>query len=144
MTVSSGWRWAPTITFPSPIMRANCLPGSRRCCRRQRGTGAQPPHYFLAGKLRLIPSQREVTFDGKSFELTTCEFDLLEALLRSRDTVATKDDLSLSVLGRRREPYDRSIDVHVSNLRKKLSAISARTIEIETVRAVGYRLKAAS
>ncbi len=60
------------------------------------------------------------------------------------DTVATKDDLSLSVLGRRREPYDRSIDVHVSNLRKKLSAISARTIEIETVRAVGYRLKAAS
>jgi two-component system OmpR family response regulator len=107
--------------------------------RRQRGS--QPPQYFLAGKLRLIPSRREVSFDGKTFELTTCEFDLLEALLRSRDTVATKDDLSLSVLGRRREPYDRSIDVHVSNLRKKLSAISGKTIEVETVRAVGYRLK---
>ncbi len=127
-----------------PYYARELLARLKAVLRRQRGTGAQPPHYFLAGKLRLIPSQREVTFDSKPFELTTCEFDLLEALLRSRDTVATKDDLSLSVLGRRREPYDRSIDVHVSNLRKKLSAISARTIEIETVRAVGYRLKAAS
>ena len=57
--------------------------------------------------------------------------------------MATKDDLSLSVLGRRREAYDRSIDVHVSNLRRKLGAISGKTIEVETVRAVGYRLKVA-
>jgi two-component system OmpR family response regulator len=49
--------------------------------------------------------------------------------------------LSLSVLGRKREPYDRSIDVHVSNLRKKLLSASSKAIEIETVRAVGYRLK---
>jgi len=55
--------------------------------------------------------------------------------------VATKDDLSLTVLGHKREPYDRSIDVHVSNLRKKLSAVSNKTIEIETIRAIGYRLK---
>ena len=55
--------------------------------------------------------------------------------------MATKDELSLSVLGRRREPYDRSIDVHVSNLRKKLLTASNKAIEIETVRAVGYRLK---
>ena len=57
-------------------------------------------------------------------------------MLRNRDTVATKDDLSLNVLGRRREPYDRSIDVHVSNLRKKLYVISDKTLEVETVRAV--------
>ena len=59
----------------------------------------------------------------------------------SGEAVATKEELSLTVLGRKREPYDRSIDDHVSNLRKKLSAISQRTIEIETVRAVGYRLR---
>jgi two-component system OmpR family response regulator len=122
-----------------PYYARELLARLKAVLRRQRGS--QPPQYFLAGKLRLIPSKREVSFDGQTFELTTCEFDLLEALLRSRDTVATKDDLSLSVLGRRREPYDRSIDVHVSNLRKKLSAISAKTIEVETVRAVGYRLK---
>jgi len=127
-----------------PYYARELLARLKAVLRRQRGAGAQPPQYFLAGKLRLIPSKREVSFDGQPFELTTCEFDLLEALLRSRETVATKDDLSLSVLGRRREPYDRSIDVHVSNLRKKLSAISATTIEIETVRAVGYRLRVAA
>jgi len=126
-----------------PYYARELLARLKAVLRRQRPSGAQPPQYFLAGKLRLIPARREVTFDGSLFELTTCEFDLLESLLRSRDTVATKDDLSLSVLGRRREPYDRSIDVHVSNLRKKLCAVSDRTIEIETVRAVGYRLKVA-
>ena len=45
------------------------------------------------------------------------------------------------MLGRKREPYDRSIDVHVSNLRKKLLMASSKAIEIETVRAVGYRLR---
>jgi len=122
-----------------PYYARELLARLKAVLRRQRGS--QPPQYFLAGKLRLIPSKREVSFDSETFELTTCEFDLLEALLRSRDTVATKDDLSLSVLGRRREPYDRSIDVHVSNLRKKLSVISGKIIEVETVRAVGYRLK---
>ena len=125
-----------------PYYARELLARLKAVLRRQRGS--LPPQYFLAGKLRLIPAKREVSFDGQTFELTTCEFDLLEALLRSRDTVATKDELSLSVLGRRREPYDRSIDVHVSNLRKKLCAISAKTIEIETVRAVGYRLKVAA
>lgn len=124
-----------------PYYARELLARLKAVLRRQRKGSAQPPQYFLAGKLRLSPARRQVTFDDRPFELTTCEFDLLECLLRSRDTVATKDDLSLSVLGRRREPYDRSIDVHVSNLRKKLSAISARTVEIETVRAVGYRLK---
>ena len=124
-----------------PYYARELLARLKAVLRRQRPSEAQPPQYFLAGKLRLIPARREVTFDGTPFELTTCEFDLLESLLRSRDTVATKDDLSLSVLGRRREAYDRSIDVHVSNLRKKLYTISDKTIIIETVRAVGYRLK---
>ena len=107
----------------------------------RRKPNAQPAQHFTAGKLRLVPARREVSFDGQPFEVTTCEFDLLEALLRNKDAVATKDELSLSVLGRKREPYDRSIDVHVSNLRKKLLTASNKAIEIETVRAVGYRLK---
>jgi two-component system OmpR family response regulator len=128
-----------------PYYARELLARLKAVLRRQRpGTSSQPPQYFLAGKLRLVPTRREVTYDGAPLELTTCEFDLLEALLRSRDAVATKDELSLSVLGRKREAYDRSIDVHVSNLRKKLSVISARTIEIETVRAVGYRLRVAA
>jgi two-component system OmpR family response regulator len=51
--------------------------------------------------------------------------------------------LSLKVLGRPREIYDRSVDVHVSNLRKKLDHASGSALEIETIRGVGYRLRLA-
>jgi two-component system OmpR family response regulator len=109
--------------------------------RRQHAVSTPNSQHLVAGRLRVIPAKREVTFDAKPVEVTSTQFDLLEALLRSGQTVATRDDLSLSVLGRKREPYDRSIDVHVSNLRKKLYVISKMTIEIETIRAVGYRLR---
>lgn len=125
-----------------PYYARELLARLKAVLRRQRVIASQAPQY-VAGGLVLTPAKREVAYDGTPLDLTACEFDLLEALLRSGETVATKEELSLSVLGRKREPYDRSIDVHVSNLRKKLSVISARTIEIETVRAVGYRIRAA-
>ncbi len=109
--------------------------------RRHHAVSQPHSQHLVAGRLRVIPAKREVTFDAKPVEVTTTQFDLLEALMRSGSTVATRDDLSLTVLGRKREPYDRSIDVHVSNLRKKLYVISKMTIEIETIRAVGYRLR---
>ena len=124
-----------------PYYARELLARLKAVLRRQPAGSSPSPRQFSAGKLRLVPAKREVTFDGQAFELTTCEFNLLESLLRSRDTVATKDELSLNVLGRRREQYDRSVDVHVSNLRKKLYVISDKTLVIETVRAVGYRLK---
>ena len=74
-------------------------------------------------------------------ELTASEFNLLVVLLQAGDRVVTKDELSLKVLGRPRASYDRSVDVHVSNLRQKL-AVAAPDIEIETVRGVGYRIGA--
>jgi len=126
-----------------PYYARELLARLKAVLRRQPAGNPQSSQQFTAGKLRLVPAKREVTFDGKELDLTTCEFNLLEMLLRNRDVVATKDDLSLNVLGRRREQYDRSVDVHVSNLRKKLYIISNKTLVIETVRAVGYRLKVA-
>ena len=101
------------------------------------------PHGFEAGKLQLFPARREITFDGRPLEVTSSEFNLLETLLRNGDTVTTKDELSLSASGRKRERYDRGVDVHISNLRKKLHVVTKATIVIETVRAIGYRLKVA-
>lgn len=109
--------------------------------RRQWAMSSAHPQHLVAGRLRVIPAKREVTFDAKPVEVTATQFDLLETLMRNAGTVTTRDDLSLSVLGRRREPYDRSVDVHVSNLRKKLHVVSKMTIEIETIRSVGYRLR---
>jgi two-component system OmpR family response regulator len=93
------------------------------------------------GQLELSPGKREVSWGSQPFELTTSEFDLLENLMRAGEMVSSKEELSLKVLGRPREIYDRSVDVHVSNLRKKLAGCSAGAVEIETIRGVGYRLR---
>jgi two-component system, OmpR family, response regulator len=114
-----------------------------RAVLRRQGERVPPtPNQVLrSGRAELSPGKREVLWDGKSFELTTSEFDLLEILMRAGDLVSSKEELSLKVLGRPREAYDRSVDVHVSNLRKKLAATTCSKAEIETVRGFGYRLK---
>jgi two-component system OmpR family response regulator len=113
----------------------------RAVLRRQRDPAPPPAAVLTMGRLALSPGKREVLWDGAAFELTTSEFDLLEQLMRTGEMVSSKEDLSLKVLGRARESYDRSVDVHVSNLRRKLSVASRDAAEIETIRGVGYRLK---
>lgn len=91
--------------------------------------------------LSLVPGTRKADVNGRALELTASEFNVLELLIRAAGSVKTKDELSLEALGRRREPYDRSLDVHVSNIRQKLSALDASDVVIETVRGIGYRMK---
>ena len=71
-------------------------------------------------------------------QLTALEFDLLTALMRECGKVIEKDDLSQKVLGRKLSPFDRSLDMHISNLRKKLGARSDGEDRIKTIRSVGY------
>ncbi|MDH2066613.1 response regulator transcription factor [Pantoea sp. GD03673] len=91
--------------------------------------------------LTLNPATRMSEWQGKSFDLTASEFNLLDLLLRAPDRVVSKDELSEKGLGRPREAYDRSVDVHISNIRQKLSALTADSINIETVRSIGYRIR---
>lgn len=93
------------------------------------------------GGLTLNPSTRSSEWQGKPFDLTASEFNLLELLLRSPDRVVTKDELSEKGLGRPREAYDRSVDVHISNIRQKLAALPDNYLNIETVRSIGYRIR---
>ena len=74
---------------------------------------------------------------GESIELTSTEFDLLEALARSAGRAVAREDLSESVLDRRLFPEDRTIDVHIKTLRRKFGKFDF----IETVRGVGYRAR---
>jgi two-component system OmpR family response regulator len=92
-------------------------------------------------ELELSFERREVTWEGRPFELTITEFNLLAALMKAGKTVTSKDDLSVMVLGRRREAYDRSIDVHAGHLRHKIAVATEGALEVETVRGLGYRLK---
>lgn len=126
---------------PKPYYARELVARVRAVMRRQgRADSAGDPE-LGSGGLRMDVKRRKVEYGGTPLDLTVSEFDLLEALLKSSDVVATKDDLSQTVLGRPRRPFDRSVDVHVSHLRKKLSAISDGRVEIETVRGIGYRLR---
>jgi two-component system OmpR family response regulator len=115
-----------------------------RAVLRRQGDAAAASTLLEIRGLELSAGKREVRWNGQAFDLTSSEFDLLEQLMRGGEMVSSKEELSLKVLGRARESYDRSIDVHVSNLRRKLAACSGGAIEIETVRGIGYRLKVPS
>ncbi|WP_431225520.1 response regulator transcription factor [Serratia sp. L9] len=93
------------------------------------------------GELTLNSSTRSSEWQGKGFDLTASEFNLLELLLRSPERVVSKDELSEKGLGRPREAYDRSVDVHISNIRQKLGALTGNRLSIETVRSIGYRIR---
>lgn len=84
----------------------------------------------------LDPGRREVTLDGKPIEVTTLEFDILEQLMRNAGRVVSRDGLMESLYNRKATPFDRSIDMHVSHLRRKLEG--GRPV-IKTIRGVGYQ-----
>ena len=83
-------------------------------------------------------SARSATRNGEDLALTSVEFDLLKELLKQAGKVVKKEALSEKVLERRLSPFDRSLDMHVSNLRKKLGAREDESERIKTVRSVGY------
>jgi two-component system response regulator CpxR len=89
--------------------------------------------------LELSMSARSARRDGEELNLTSVEFDLLAVLIREAGKIVKKEDLSRKVLERDLSPYDRSLDMHISNLRKKLGKRSDEEEErIKTVRSVGY------
>jgi two-component system response regulator CpxR len=73
-------------------------------------------------------------------DLTSVEFNLLEVLLREAGRVVTREQLVSAVLSRKFSPFDRSIDMHVSKVRKKLGDVNGEEEHIKTVRGVGYIL----
>jgi DNA-binding response OmpR family regulator len=93
------------------------------------------------GALRVDPGTRRVHAAGQEIDLTTREFDLLYALARRPGRVFRRDELLDRVWGSDFEGVDRVVDVHVSNLRKKLDANPASAGTIVTVRGVGYAFR---
>ncbi|WP_419785021.1 response regulator transcription factor [Pseudodesulfovibrio sp.] len=127
---------------PKPCYPRELVARIRAVLRRT--SEAPPPQSkdeLHMGKLRVQVPQRRVDWDGEPVDLTVSEFNFLEMLLRAGDKVVTKDELSERALGRTREPYDRSVDVHMSHLRQKLDQAAGDAIVIETVRGVGYRVQ---
>ncbi|WP_367607289.1 two-component system response regulator CpxR [Legionella sp. W05-934-2] len=87
-------------------------------------------------------SKRSVTFKGNPMELTNAEFNILEMLLKSPGQAFSKEELTEYALNRKYTAYDRSIDVHISNLRNKLGDNRQGEPLIKTVRGYGYMFNA--
>ena len=93
---------------------------------------------FTVDDIEVSLTGRTAKIDGSELNLTAVEFDLLVALLEQAGKIVKQEDLSQRVLDRRLSPFDRSLDMHVSNLRKKLGAREDESERIKTIRSVGY------
>ena len=111
-----------------------------RAVLRRHGDRGESMTRLVAGDVVLDPSSRTVRCDKKEVDLTGVEFKLLEALMRSPGRVVPRDRLARAALDRPLEPFDRSLDVHVSNLRRKLGPFADGSPRIRTLRGEGYLL----
>jgi two-component system response regulator CpxR len=91
------------------------------------------------GRLKLEPANREARVNGEEFNLTSTEYSVLETLMRYQGKLVSKDTLSQYALGRKLGQHDRSVDMHISHLRKKLDRAHCG-ITIKTIRGHGFRL----
>ena len=90
------------------------------------------------GDIDLYPQSRTVYKEKDPVPLTSTEFTILETLMKNAGNVVKKNDLSEIALGRKLAHYDRSLDVHISNVRKKLGFVTDGNDRIRTIRNVGY------
>lgn len=125
--------------LPKPFNPHELVARIRAILRRARPPADSPPGERLSvGDVEVDIRARTARSGGALLDLTTVEFDLLTALLRSAGSVMTREELSLQVLGREFNPQDRSIDTHVSNLRRKLGPYRQGVERIKSVRGAGY------
>lgn len=96
------------------------------------------PSRWCVDDIELELHTRRVFKQGQAIDLTAVEFNLLKVLLQSAGTVVSREELNRAVLGRSYSPYDRSIDVHVSKLRKKLGEKVGQAERIQAIRGEGY------
>ncbi len=126
--------------LPKPFNPRELVARLRAILRRVSPEGGEEelPEKLKVEDLEVSSSARSAKLDGVEVGLTSVEFDLLLALVREAGKIVKKEELSESVLERSLSPYDRSLDMHISNLRKKLGLRADGSERIKTVRSVGY------
>jgi two-component system OmpR family response regulator len=127
---------------PKPCTPRELVARVRAILRRTQAAdeGEEVPAVIESGGLKLFLRQRRAEWHGKPLDLTSTEFNLLGALARAAGRPVSKDSLSEQALGRPLARFDRSIDVHVSSLRRKLGTLADGRSWIQTVVRQGYQL----
>jgi two-component system, OmpR family, response regulator CpxR len=139
----SGLRAGADDYLPKPFFPDELLARVQAILRRSSATlKAADPATLLeeiqVGELRLLPTSREVFFRGKLLDLTAMEVEILECLMRSFGKAVSRDRLCLRLYNRLSAPFDRTIDTHVSRIRRKLG--EGRRM-ILSVRGTGYQIR---
>jgi len=122
--------------LPKPFNPRELAARVRAVLRRYEARPPEPSARLEVNGVTIDPGSREAFSNGKRVELTTFEFDILEMLMRAAGRVLSRDALMESFYNRKATPFDRSIDMHISHLRKKLERGDAL---IKTIRGVGYQ-----
>lgn len=127
--------------LPKPCNPRELLARLRAILRRTQKIPAQKP-IIKESNIVVDCAKRHVTLEGNFLELTNAEFKILEMLIKSPGQAFSKEELTEYALGRKYTAYDRSIDVHISNLRNKLGDNPAGEPILKTVRGFGYMFNA--
>jgi len=121
-----------------------CLPRELvariRAILRRQSSDMPKGNDIVVGQLVVSSERRKVFWADKPIVFTSTEFSLIEILAKHAGTIVSKEDLSIKALGRPLVKYDRSIDVHLSSIRQKISEASGGTNVIQTIYRVGYQL----
>jgi two-component system, OmpR family, response regulator CpxR len=129
--------------LPKPFNSRELVARIRAILRRTTREGSDPatktpPRKLKMGDIEMDLGSLEAFCHGEAVDLTAVEFRLLEVLLRSAGLILSREELTREVLGRTLTPYDRSIDVHVSRLRRKLGIGPHGRERVKSVRNSGY------
>ena len=125
--------------LPKPFNPRELVARLRAIMRRVNDDGSEKgSDKIQVEDIELSEASRSAKLNGEEVVLTSVEFDLLKHLLLEAGKIIKKEDLSVRVLDRELSPFDRSLDMHISNLRKKLGLREDGSDRIKTVRSVGY------
>lgn len=121
-----------------------CLPRELvariRAILRRQASDTPKGNDIMVGQLVVSSERRKVFWGDQPIVFTSTEFSLIEILAKHAGTIVSKEDLSVKALGRPLVKYDRSIDVHLSSIRQKISEVSGGVNVIQTIYRVGYQL----
>lgn len=126
--------------LPKPFSDRELLARIRAILRRTQNTTSKSSDCLEYQDIKVYPGKQEAYCQEQLIDLTTTEFALLSHFIAHPGATITKEELSLDVLGKRLAAFDRAIDMHVSNLRKKLPERNDGKPRIKTLRGRGYLL----
>lgn len=123
--------------LPKPFDPVELLARVRAILRRTATNGSNAKEALVIGALRLVPGSKDAYYHGEKLGLTAMECEVLEQLMRSSGLVVSRDQLSLHLYSRPATAFDRSVDTHISRIRRKMG--EGRSLII-SVRGTGYQL----